>query len=310
MLPEILWRGTSAVCIGELIASAWLLEVLRIFCPWVRRIAYVHGEEITTLDTYDPNLERRRGALRAADIVVVVSRFTAGAVAALLGEPFGNGGRIRLIENGVALDRFRPVPRAGDLEEMYGLEGSFVFLTVCRLLEKKGVDYAIRAFAVVALEHPHSRFLVVGEGPFRPDLEAEAAASGVADKVVFAGSIADSDLTSHYALGDVFVMPNRRLPNGDTEGFGLVFLEANACGLPVIAGRDGGSTDAVHDGQNGLVVDGHSVPAIAAAMLRLRTDPSLRAELRAGGLAAAAAADWRLKTALFLDLAGLPRHQR
>ena len=74
-------------------------------------------------------------------------------------------------------------------------------------------------------------------------------------------------------------MPNRRLPDGDTEGFGLVFLEANACGLPVIAGRDGGSTDAVRHGENGLVVDGTSVADIAAAMRLLREDAALRRQL-------------------------------
>jgi phosphatidylinositol alpha-1,6-mannosyltransferase len=147
-------------------------------------------------------------------------------------------------------------------------------------------------------------YLVVGDGPYRAALEAIAAERGMTDKVAFAGAVAEEELVDHYALGDVFVMPNRRLANGDTEGFGLVFLEANACGLPVIAGSDGGSIDAVRDGVNGLLVDGHSVDAIARAMLELRRDPALRARLRAGGLEAAAAADWRHKAQAFLGLFG------
>ena len=110
----------------------------------------------------------------------------------------------------------------------------------------------------------------------------------------------DDDLVDHYRLGDVFIMPNRELANGDTEGFGLVFLEANSCGLPVIAGRDGGSTDAVCHGQNGLVVNGNSVADIAAAMAALLFDASLRAKLREGARAMAAAADWKEKAALFM----------
>jgi phosphatidylinositol alpha-1,6-mannosyltransferase len=103
-----------------------------------------------------------------------------------------------------------------------------------------------------------------------------------------------------YRLGDVFVMPNRALANGDTEGFGLVFLEANACGLPVLAGRDGGSPDAVQHGQNGLVVDGQSVDQITAAMRRLRHEPELRAQLRQRGLEMAQQADWTRRTETFL----------
>jgi phosphatidylinositol alpha-1,6-mannosyltransferase len=97
-------------------------------------------------------------------------------------------------------------------------------------------------------------------------------------------------------------MPNRKLANGDTEGFGLVFLEANSCGLPVIAGRDGGSTDAVSHGVNGLVVDGQSVDDTAAAMLALQEDAELRDTLRRQSLTVAARAGWMEKTRVFLGL--------
>ena len=297
---ELLRGGIAAVCIGELVASAWLLAVLRVCVPWVTRCVYVHGEEITTLDDYDARLDRRRRALLAAHHVVVVSRFTAAAVGDLLGR--AGAARIRLIENGVDVARFRPVPRAADLVARYRLDGCFVYVSVCRLLEKKGVDHAIRAFAGIAATHPDSRYLVVGEGPYRANLEAIARSCGVADRMVFTGAVADADLVDHYVLGDVFVMPNRRLANGDTEGFGLVFLEANACGLPVVAGSDGGSSDAVQDGVNGLLVDGHQVASIRAAMLALYRDAGLRARLRAAGLAAAAAADWRHKARAFTAL--------
>ena len=296
----LLRERVAAVCVGELVASAWLLGALRVCAPWVTRAVYVHGEEITTRDDYDVRLDRRRRALLAAHHIVVVSRFTAGVVDELLGA--AGQGRIRLIENGVDGARFRPLPRPADLVAQHGLAGCFVFVSVCRLLEKKGIDHAIRAFATVAAAYPDSRYLVVGDGPYRPALAAIAADCGVADKVVFAGAVADEELVQHYVLGDVFVMPNRRLANGDTEGFGLVFLEANACGLPVIAGSDGGSTDAVRHGVNGLLVDGHAVAAIAEAMLALRGDAALRERLRAGGHAAAAAADWRHKAGAFVAM--------
>ena len=299
----LLWtvrrERAGAICVGELLASAWIIRLFR-FVPGVRTIAYVHGEEITTEDQYDQGHVRARQALRERDRIIVVSRFTQDAVAALQGAP--EPGRISLIENGVDAGRFHPHAKAQDLIGLYRLGGCFVFVSVCRLLEKKGVDHAIRAFAAVAARHPDCRCLVVGGGPYADALHALAAQLGLSERIVFTGPVADDELVDHYRLGDVFVMPNRELANGDTEGFGLVFLEANSCGLPVIAGRDGGSTDAVQHGVNGLVVDGSDVAAIAAAMLRLREDAPLREKLSREGLRVAARADWAEKTRAFLGL--------
>lgn len=298
----ILVDRVRTICIGELLASGWVVRLFR-FVPGVRTVAYVHGEEITTADQYDEGHRRGRRYLMDSDQIVVVSRFTQQAVASLLGNR--NAGRISLIENGVDAARFHPQAKAPDLIELYRLGGSFVYVSVCRLLEKKGIDNAIRAFALVAVKHPDSRYLVVGTGAYADQLQALAKSLGLDGLVVFAGQVADDELSDHYRLGEVFVMPNRELPNGDTEGFGLVFLEANSCGLPVIAGRDGGSTDAVQDGRNGLVVDGADIDAIAAAMLLLRDQPHLRSRLRQQGLDVAAAAGWAEKTAGFLRICHL-----
>ena len=289
--------GARAVCVGELMASGWLLHVLRLV-PGIRTLVYVHGEEITTDDPYDPGYVRRRRALAAADRIVVVSRFTQQAVVAMLGERLSK--RIVLVENGVDTTRFFPAPRQAELIARYRLDGQFVFITVCRLLEKKGVDQALRAFAQLLPEHPSTRYVIVGSGPYEPDLRALAMSLGIDGAVTFAGNVAEHELVAHYRLGDVFVMPNRVLPNGDTEGFGLVFLEANACGLPVIAGQDGGSVDAVTHGENGLVVDGNAVPAILEAMRQFRTDAPLRARLARSSLLAAKAADWNSRAEAFL----------
>lgn len=301
LLALILRRGVRTVCVGELLASRWVLRLLRLV-PGVRTVAYVHGEEVTTDDLYDTGHERARRALMDSDRVVVVSRFTQQAVAELMGPE--SAGRIALIQNGVDTGLFRPQAKSVSLLRLYGLEGCFVFVSVSRLVEKKGTDTAILAFARVAARHPDCRLLVVGSGPYRTRLDALAVEAGVEDKVVFTGAVADDELVEHYQLGDVFVMPNRRLPDGDTEGFGLVFLEANGCGLPAIAGRDGGSTEAVEDGVNGLVVDGHSVEAVAGAMLVLREDAGMYDRLRRQALEKAAGSDWRERTRAFLQVCG------
>ena len=294
----IMREPIQAVCIGELLASGWLIPLLNRFFS-IRTMAYIHGEEITTEDSYDQRHERARRALQAVDRIVVVSHFTMHAVRELVG---GADNKIRLVENGVDSTRFLPLGKRPELLELYQLQDRFVFISVCRLLEKKGVDYAIQAFASVVREFPDCRLLVVGTGPYGQSLLDVARQAGVADSVIFAGDVPDSDLAEHYNLGDVFIMPNRQLPNGDTEGFGLVFLEANSCGIPVIAGRDGGSRDAVRHGVNGLVVEGGSIDEIAAAMLKLRTDPALRETLRQGGLRIVEEAGWDRKAELFLRL--------
>jgi len=289
--------GIGAVCIGELIASGWIVQLLHRFSR-VRTAIYVHGEEILTDEPYDPKHERSTRVLQSADRIFVVSPFAGEAVRALVGD--AHAAKIRLIENGVDTDLFKPSPRHLDLSEAYGLGNCFVYVTVCRLLEKKGVDMAIRAFATVHARHPDTRFLVVGTGPYEDELHHLAASLGLSDAVVFAGNVSPTDLVAHYCLGDVFVMPNRALPNGDTEGFGLVFLEANACGLPVIGGRDGGTASAVHHGENGLLVNGHDEAEIAAAMLQLREDDALRARIAATGRVVAAQSGWQAKATTFM----------
>jgi phosphatidylinositol alpha-1,6-mannosyltransferase len=297
LLRAVLRDNVRAICVGELLASSWIVHSFH-WLPGVRMVAYVHGEEITTEDLYDRGHARARRALSGCDEIIVVSEFTQSAVKSLLGT--GPQPRISLIRNGVDTRRFRPSPKSPELLALYQLDGCFVFVSVCRLLEKKGIDNTIRAFAEVLRRTPASRYLIVGTGPYQETLEALALAENVADRVVFAGQVSDDDLAEHYQLGDVFVMPNRRLANGDTEGFGLVFLEANGCGLPVIAGNDGGSTDAVQHGVNGLVVDGRSVEQIAAAMLAMQQDPALYARLRQGGLDVATQAGWEEKGRAFL----------
>lgn len=304
LLRLVAVERVTTVCIGELLAGGWMVALLR-WVPFVRTIVYVHGEELTTVSAWDPQLRRARRALQLADRVIVVSRFTEAVARELLG-PVQEKAKLALIPNGVDRQRFKPLPRRAELVERYGLRERFVYVSVCRLVEKKGVDNVIRALAELLPSVPDAMLLVVGAGPFEPALRLLAKLSGVADRVVFTGAVSDAALVDHYCLGDVFVMPNRRLPDGDTEGFGLVFLEANACGLPVIAGRDGGSTDAVRHGENGLVVDGTSVADIAAAMRLLREDAALRDSLRRGGMRVAATSGWAERTDAFLQLCSAP----
>ncbi|MCK7579231.1 MAG: glycosyltransferase, partial [Chromatiales bacterium] len=167
----------------------------------------------------------------------------------------------------------------------------------------------IRALPRVLEVAPNTHYLIVGEGHYRPVLERLVDDIGVRAHVTFAGKVREEELAAYYQLCDVFVMPNREMPDGDTEGFGLVFLEANACGKPVIGGRAGGAVEAVRDGENGLLVDGWSVAEVASALSRLLTDRVLNARIAARGLESRACVQFALegRTVLFtLRVLGSP----
>jgi phosphatidylinositol alpha-1,6-mannosyltransferase len=286
----------AALCIGELVASGWLTWAARRLFN-LTCIVYVHGEEATTETPYDMNGRRRRRSLRLADGIVAVSRFTRDTLVERFDVP---PDKIALISNGVDPGKFSPRPRRPDLVARHALAGKQVLLTVGRLYARKGMDRVIESLPLLRQTFPDLVYLVVGEGPYRQDLVSLASRLGVADRLILAGAVPDGELADYYALGDAFIMANRTLPDGDTEGFGLVFLEANACGVPVIAGQDGGSPDAVTDGVNGLVIDGNDPLAIAAAVRRLLSDTSLRAALRQRGLETAREVRWDRKVAQFL----------
>jgi len=291
-------ENIDVVCIGELNSGSWL----GLFCQrWLgcKMISYIHGEEITTRTTY-LSYGRLRGAyLRRADAVVAVSNFTRQALQDLMGVP---SGKITLLENGVDSERFKPGPRPDRLVYRYGVEGKHVLLTVGRLVPRKGIDRTIEAMPRILREIPDAHYLIVGEGEYRAELESLVSARGLEDRVTFAGRVDDAELVDHYRLCDLFLMPNRELSDHDTEGFGLVFLEANACGKAVIGGRAGGAVEAVRDGQNGLLVDADEWAPIADAVIRLLTDETLRTRIETTGLEVARASSSAMGAMRFYEL--------
>ncbi|GAA4318058.1 hypothetical protein GCM10023178_76590 [Actinomadura luteofluorescens] len=145
---------------------------------------------------------------------------------------------------------------------------------VSRLVPRKGQDALLHAWPRVLKSVPDAALLLVGGGPYRGDLERLAASLDVGRSVVFTGGVPWEELPAHFDAGDVFAMPCRTRRRGlDVEGLGIVYLEASATGLPVVAGDSGGAPDAVLDGETGLVVPGRSVPDIAEAVAGLLADP-------------------------------------
>jgi len=145
-----------------------------------------------------------------------------------------------------------------------------MLLSVARLIPRKGIDTVIRALPRLA---PDVEYRVVGSGPDEARLRRLARTHGVADRVRFLGRLDDQALASEYARCTLFVLPARRTPEGDLEGYGLVYFEAAAWGRCVVAGRSGGERDAVVDGQTGVLVDGESVAQVTEAISSLLNNP-------------------------------------
>ena len=160
-----------------------------------------------------------------------------------------------------------------------------MLLTVGNLVERKGHDTVLKALPAILRSIPDVTYLIIGDGPFRPNLERLAESLGVRGSVVFAGRVEAGILPECLAICDVFVMTSRaRLDQFDVEGFGLVYLEANACGKPVIGGRSGGIVDAVEHESTGLLVDPVDEKDVAHAVVRLLKDRDLARKLGEQGM--------------------------
>jgi phosphatidylinositol alpha-1,6-mannosyltransferase len=168
----------------------------------------------------------------------------------------------------------------------YGLDGAPVVVCVSRLVPRKGQDVLIDGWPRVLARHPSARLLIVGGGPAERSLRRAVTARGLQDSVVLTGPVPHADLPAHYAAGDVFAMPCRTRRGGlDVEGLGMVFLEAAACGLPVVAGTSGGAPETVQEGITGHVVEPRSADAVAGVLVRLLDDPAKARAMGAAGRA-------------------------
>ena len=230
----------------------------------------------------------RRWSLAQPDALLPVSRYTAR----LLQERGVPPARLRVVPNGTDPERFRP--RGGRaLRDRLGIGRRPMLLTVGRLVPRKGVDTVLRALPRIAASVPEVQYMVAGTGPDRSRLERLAVRKGVRDRVHFVGHVADDALPSYYSAADLFVMPAREAPP-DVEGFGLVFLEANACGTPAVGARSGGVPDAIVDGETGLLVPPAAPTALASALASLLHAPEQLATLgRQGRTRTLRTANWQ-----------------
>jgi len=282
--------GVAALHIGHLYLGVVGMALRTLY--GVPYVLYLHGGEMAPYLRARLAREVVRRIIEGASLVVANSRFT-------LNYYEGLGVRLpraEVLPPVADTRRFRPDLDASPARERYRLGGCSVLLTVGRLVERKGHALVIRALASLREEQRPVRYVIAGTGPEERRLRHLAAELGVQDRVVFTGYVPEEDLPGLYAACDVFVMPSRALPVRDgIEGFGTVFLEAGACGKPVVGGRSGGVSEAIEDGVTGVLVDPDGPDELADVLRRLVQDPELRRRMGDAGRARAERleASWR-----------------
>jgi len=268
-LSVALKQRVSAVHAGRVLPEGlvgWLIARL-IGKPIV---IYAHGEEITTWRQAG-KFKVMRFAYRHADRIIANSDFTRDELIKIGVAPE----RVVLISPGVDIGRFKPDLPAAHLRPTIGMQqGQKLILSVGRLSRRKGFDQIIKALPLLRQSGLDTHYALIGIGEDRDYLAALAETHGVSDRVHLLGHVSIDDLPLWYNSCDVFAMPNREI-DGDTEGFGMVFLEAAACGKPSIAGNAGGTGSAVEDGVTGYRVQGEDLQQVTTALHALLSDNAL-----------------------------------
>lgn len=266
----------DVVVSGHLVTGPAALVAQRLL--GVPVVQFLYGMEVAAR----PGLARL--VARRASAVMAISAFTRQQ-ALSVGAP---AERVHIIHPGVDF----PETTATDASKHHRAEPPTV-VTVARLEDRyKGFDVMISALPLIRAKVPDVRWVLIGEGSLREELKAMARSVGVAEAIVFAGSLPDSGRNRWLDRADVFAMPSRLLAGRGGEGFGIVYLEAGAHGLPCVAGNVDGAVDAVLDGETGLTVNPTDHVAVAEAISRLLLDSELRARLGAAGRAHAQKLTW------------------
>jgi phosphatidylinositol alpha-1,6-mannosyltransferase len=234
-----------------------------------KTVALTHGHEVWWAKVFPFNLAMRRIAA-TVDTLTYLGDFTQQAISRSISKKSAQA-MVR-IAPGIDIEHFSPVD-SSKLRKELNLEGKKVIVSVGRLVHRKGQDHLIQSLPEIVKRVPNAHLLMVGKGPYLDHLAKLVAVNKLEDHVSFIGRIQYAELPQFICAGDVFAMPSRSRFGGlEVEGLGIVYLEASACGLPVVAGESGGAPDAVIEGVTGLVVDGTNYTEITDAIVSLLND--------------------------------------
>ena len=260
---ETVWFGAAAPLA---VSARWLKGA-----GAKRTIALTHGHEVWWSKLWPFSIAIKEIA-RQLDYVTYLGAFTRSALEPRFVEP----SKLVKIAPGIDTDHFKPSD-GKYLRTKYNLADRPVIISVGRLVHRKGQDRLVEALPKVLEKFPETTLVFVGEGPHRKVLDELVEKNNLQNNVLFIGRIRYEELPKYISMGDLFAMPSRsRLFGLEVEGLGIVYLEASACGLPVIGGASGGAPDAVIDGKSGFVVDGNDLDQISNRCIQLLESAELR----------------------------------
>ena len=290
LLPS--WRVTRAV---KAIAASNDIEIvvfgaaapLALMSSALRKsgvkkvIALTHGHEVWWAKIFPFNLAIKRIG-KSVDHLTYLGEFTRQAISKALTDKSAK--EMVKIAPGIDTAHFIPQPDAMQKRKELGLQDKKIIISVGRLVHRKGQDKLIEAMPDVLRKIPNAHLLIVGVGPYKNHLEKLVNKLSLKENVTFAGRIMYDRLPSYLSAADLFAMPSRsRFFGLEVEGLGIVYLEASACGIPVVAGNSGGAPDAVLEGVTGLCVDGTNVAEIASALIEICSDAERASHMGAAG---------------------------
>ena len=258
--PSVIHAGR---CLPEGVMSMALKLLTGI--PYV---CYVHGEDVNTAWSSRELTFLVRRVLMRADYCIANSRNTAALLTSDWGLPES---RVKVLHPGVDTSQFAPESRCAETRRTLGWHDRPVVMTVGRLQRRKGQDMLIRALPKLHEVIPDVLYCIIGDGDERNNLVQLANKCGVVDSVQFRGETTDEELAACYRQCDLFALPNREI-DGDIEGFGMVLLEAQACGRPVLAGDSGGTIETMRPGETGRIVDCTNPHSLGDALIELLSD--------------------------------------
>ena len=269
-------RGIKNVFFGAAAPLALLAHGLR-KAGATRIVALTHGHEVWWAKVWPFTIAIRRIG-NAVDILTYLGDFTKNAISRSLSRT-AQASMVR-IAPGIDTSHFAPVSDAQQLKKELELDQKRVIVSVGRLVHRKGQDTLVEALPSILKEFPEAHLLFVGVGPHLEYIHKRAIQLGVLNNISFVGRVQYDELPRFICVGEIFAMPSRsRLAGLEVEGLGIVYLEASACGLPVVGGRSGGAPDALLEGETGYAVDGLKPVDVAAAVIKLLNDPDSAAAM-------------------------------
>ena len=303
---KILRKDPDTIFIATTWGMAKPFKFLKKYFPKSKMIVVAHGLEITRLNS-KRELRAIRSVVESCDLILSVSRFTRDEIINRLSDI--NTTHVKFLPNGVDVERFYPCEVDDLFYKKYSLhQDSDLILTLARIIKRKAHDDVIKALPDIINDFPKAHYVIAGphrkKDSYLESLKILVKELSLENNVTFIDFIPDEDLKKIYSASKVYIMPSKTLHNeGDSEGFGITFLEANACGCPAIGSYDGGIPDAVENEVNGLLVQSGSSNEIAKAIKKMFSDEDYRLSLAKKGIARVEESfTWKKLSAQMIDM--------